>query len=105
HACGTPYVNLGVRTSMIGDPSGKSSERNLLDNDQIAANVAAIRAQLEHFVDFSEASNQAQMVNNIEWLGKYTLIDYLRDIGKYFSVPYMLAKDSVQQRLQAVMSF
>jgi tyrosyl-tRNA synthetase len=104
-AGGTPFVIVGGGTGMIGDPSGKSSERNLLDNDQIAANTAAIRAQLEHFVDFSDAPNQAQMVNNIEWLGKYTLIDYLRDIGKHFSIPYMLAKDSVQQRLQAGMSF
>jgi tyrosyl-tRNA synthetase len=104
-AGGTPFVIVGGGTGMIGDPSGKSSERNLLDNDQIAANTAAIRAQLERFVDFSDAPNQAQMVNNIEWLGKYTLIDYLRDIGKHFSIPYMLAKDSVQQRLQAGMSF
>src|SRR5690349_17980018 len=63
-AGGTPFVIVGGGTGMIGDPSGKSSERNLLDNDQIAANTAAIRAQLEHFVDFSDAPNQAQMVNN-----------------------------------------
>ncbi|MEA2677591.1 MAG: tyrosyl-tRNA synthetase [Chloroflexota bacterium] len=104
-AGGTPFVIVGGGTGMIGDPSGKSSERNLLDDAQIAANSAAIRAQLERFVDFSAGANQAQMVNNIEWLGKFTLIDYLRDIGKHFSVPYMLAKDSVQQRLQAGMSF
>ncbi|MDL2335233.1 MAG: tyrosine--tRNA ligase [Chloroflexota bacterium] len=104
-AGGTPFVIVGGGTGMIGDPSGKSSERNLLDDAQIAANSAAIRAQLEHFVDFRAGPNQAQMVNNIEWLGEYTLIDFLRDIGKHFSVPYMLAKDSVQQRLQAGMSF
>lgn len=104
-AGGTPFVIVGGGTGMIGDPSGKSSERNLLDDAQIAANSAAIRAQLERFVDFSAGPNQAQMVNNIEWLGKFTLIDFLRDIGKHFSVPYMLAKDSVQQRLQAGMSF
>ena len=104
-AGGTPFVIVGGGTGMIGDPSGKSSERNLLDDAQIAANSAAIHAQLERFVDFSPGPNQAQMVNNIEWLGKFTLIDFLRDIGKHFSVPYMLAKDSVQQRLQAGMSF
>ncbi|MEO8625857.1 MAG: tyrosine--tRNA ligase [Candidatus Limnocylindrales bacterium] len=104
-AGGTPFVIVGGGTGMIGDPSGKSSERNLLDDAQIEANSAAIRAQLEHFVDFSAGPNQAQMVNNIEWLGKFTLIEFLRDIGKHFSVPYMLAKDSVQQRLGAGMSF
>ncbi|MEO6349316.1 MAG: tyrosine--tRNA ligase [Candidatus Limnocylindrales bacterium] len=104
-AGGTPYVVIGGGTGMIGDPSGKSSERNLLDSEQIAANSAAIRSQLERFVDFSPGPNQAQMVNNLEWLEKFSIIDFLRDIGKHFSVPYMLAKDSVQQRLQGGMSF
>jgi tyrosyl-tRNA synthetase len=104
-AGGTPVVVVGGGTGMIGDPSGKSSERNLLDAEQIAANSAAIRSQLERFVDFSPGPNQAQMVNNIEWLEKFSIIDFLRDIGKYFSVPYMLAKESVQQRLSNGMSF
>ncbi len=104
-AGGTPFVIVGGGTGMIGDPSGKSSERNLLDDDQIKANAAAIRGQLERFVDFSAGSNQAQMVDNRDWLGRYGLIEFLRDIGKHFSVPYMLAKDSVQQRLAAGMSF
>ena len=102
---GTPVVVVGGGTGMIGDPSGKSSERNLLDEEQISLNSAAIRAQLERFVDFSPAPNQAQMVNNLEWLGRYSLLEFLRDIGKHFSVPYMLAKDSVQQRLAGGMSF
>jgi tyrosyl-tRNA synthetase len=102
---GTPFVVVGGGTGMIGDPSGKSSERNLLDEEQISVNSAAIRAQLERFVDFSPAPNQAQMVNNLEWLGRYTLLEFLRDIGKYFSVGYMLSKESVQQRLSAGMSF
>jgi tyrosyl-tRNA synthetase len=102
---GTPFVIVGGGTGMIGDPSGKSSERNLLDDEQIEANSAAIRAQLERFVDFSVAPNQAQMVDNREWLLRYGFIEYLRDIGKHFSVPYMLAKDSVQARLGAGMSF
>jgi len=104
-AGGTPFVIVGGGTGMIGDPSGKSSERNLLDDEQIRANAAAIRAQLERVMDFSAGSNQAQMVDNREWLGRYGLIEFLRDIGKHFSVPYMLAKDSVQQRLAAGMSF
>ena len=102
---GTPFVIVGGGTGMIGDPSGKSSERNMLDEAQIEANSTAIRAQLERFVDFAPASNQAQMVDNREWLLRYGLIEYLRDIGKHFSVPYMLAKDSVQARLTAGMSF
>jgi tyrosyl-tRNA synthetase len=104
-AGGTPFVVVGGGTGMIGDPSGKSSERNLLDAEQIAANSAAIRSQLERFVDFSPGRNQAQMVNNIEWLKRFSIIDFLRDIGKYFSVPYMLSKESVQQRLANGMSF
>jgi tyrosyl-tRNA synthetase len=102
---GAPIIVVGGGTGMIGDPSGKSSERNLLDDEQIRANSAAIRHQLERFVDFSPGPNQAQMVDNREWLAEWRLLDYLRDIGKHFSIPYMLAKDSVQQRLSAGMSF
>jgi tyrosyl-tRNA synthetase len=102
---GTPYVVIGGGTGMIGDPSGKASERQLLDDEQIRANSAALRSQLERFVDFSAGPNQAQMVDNRDWLGDWRLIDFLRDIGKHFTVPYMLGKDSVQQRLAAGMSF
>ena len=101
----TPFIVVGGGTGMIGDPSGKSSERNLLDDEQIRANSAAIQAQLERFVDFSPGPHQAQMVDNREWLADWRLLDFLRDIGKHFSIPYMLAKDSVQQRLGAGMSF
>jgi tyrosyl-tRNA synthetase len=104
-AGGTPFVIVGGGTGMIGDPSGKSSERQLLDDDAIRSNSAAIRSQLERFVDFSPGPNQAQMVDNREWLADWRLLDFLRDIGKHFSVPYMLAKDSVQARLSAGMSF
>lgn len=102
---GTPFIIVGGGTGMIGDPSGKSSERNLLTDEHIRANSAAIRAQLERFVDFSPGGNQAQMVDNREWLADWRLLDFLRDIGKHFSVPYMLAKDSVTARLGAGMSF
>jgi tyrosyl-tRNA synthetase len=90
---------------MIGDPSGRSSERNLLDVETLEFNVASIRAQLERFLDFSPGPVQAALVNNLDWLGRLSLIEYLRDVGKHFTVPYMLAKDSVQQRLERGLSF
>ena len=102
---GTPFVVVGGATGMIGDPSGKSSERNLLDDETIATNSAAIRGQLESFLDFTAGPAQAQMVNNLDWLGEYRLLDFLRDVGKHFSVPYMLAKESVKLRLDSGMSF
>jgi tyrosyl-tRNA synthetase len=102
---GKPIALVGGGTGMIGDPSGRSSERNLLDLETLAHNVAAIRGQLEHFLDFSPGPTQAEMANNLDWLGKLSLIDYLRDTGKHFTIPYMLAKDSVQQRLDRGLSF
>jgi len=104
-AGGRPVIVIGGGTGMIGDPSGKSSERKLLDAEAIAANSASLRRQLERFLDFSEGPTQPLMVNNLDWLGPMSVIDFLRDIGKYFTVPYMLAKDSVQARLGAGMSF
>jgi tyrosyl-tRNA synthetase len=104
-AGGRPVIVIGGATGMIGDPSGKSSERKLLDDATIAANAAAIRSQLEHFIDFSPGPTEPLMVDNREWLGRYTMLEFLREIGKHFSVPYMLAKDSVQARLSAGMSF
>ncbi|MFN8629025.1 MAG: tyrosine--tRNA ligase [Chloroflexota bacterium] len=102
---GKPVALVGGGTGMIGDPSGRSSERNLLDAPTLERNVAGIHAQLERFLDFSPGPAQAVMANNYAWLGKISLIDYLRDVGKYFTVPYMLAKDSVQQRLERGLSF
>ncbi|HEX5828351.1 MAG TPA: tyrosine--tRNA ligase, partial [Candidatus Limnocylindrales bacterium] len=102
---GKPIALVGGGTGMIGDPSGRSSERNLLDLPTLERNVAAIRAQLEHFLDFEPGPVQAEMANNLDWLGKLSLIDYLRDTGKHFTIPYMLAKDSVQQRLERGLSF
>jgi tyrosyl-tRNA synthetase len=104
-AGGRPVIVIGGATGMIGDPSGKSSERSLLDDDTIAANAVALRAQLEHFLDFSPGPTQPLMVNNRDWLGPMSVLDFLRDVGKHFTVPYMLAKDSVQARLAAGMSF
>jgi tyrosyl-tRNA synthetase len=90
---------------MIGDPSGRSAERNLLDRDTLEANAAGIRAQLERFIDFAPGSAGALMVNNLDWLGVVTMLDFLRDVGKHFTIPYMLGKDSVQGRLGAGLSF
>ena len=102
---GRPVAVMGGGTGMIGDPSGRSAERNLLDHATLAANLAAIRGQLERFLDFTPGSQGAVMVNNLDWLGEWSLIDFLRDVGKHFTIPYMLAKDSVQTRLERGLSF
>jgi len=101
---GAPVALVGGGTGMIGDPSGASAERNLLDADTLAFNVASIRVQLERFLDFS-GSTAAVMVNNLDWLGPIGLIEWLRDVGKHFTIPYMLAKDSVTTRLDRGLSF
>jgi tyrosyl-tRNA synthetase len=100
-----PVALVGGATGMVGDPSGRSSERVLLDRDVVDANAAAIRRQLERFLDFSPGPTQAEMANNLDWLGSVRLLDFLRDIGKHFTIPYMLAKDSVQLRLAGGLSF
>ena len=104
---GRPVALVGGGTGMIGDPSGRSTERNLLDRETLAANVAAIRSQLERFLDFSPSAGErgAVLVNNLDWLEPIRLIDWLRDVGKHFTVPYMLAKDSVQLRMDRGLSF
>ncbi len=104
---GRPVAVVGGGTGMIGDPSGRSSERNLLDRETLEANVVALRGQLERFLDFSpsNAAGGAVMVNNLDWLGGLGLIEFLRETGKHFTIPYMLAKDSVQVRLERGLSF
>src|SRR5437870_3357984 len=101
---GRPVALVGGGTGMIGDPSGSSAERNLLDRATLAVNVASIQRQLERFLDFS-GPTAATMVNNLDWLGGIGLIDWLRDVGKHFTIPYMLAKDSVTTRLDRGLSF
>jgi tyrosyl-tRNA synthetase len=101
---GAPVGLVGGGTGMIGDPSGKSAERNLLDEATLDVNRAAIRAQLERFLDFS-GSLAARVLDNREWLARYGLLEWLREIGKHFSVGYMLSKDSVQTRLAGGISF
>jgi tyrosyl-tRNA synthetase len=96
----TPIAVAGGGTGMIGDPSGKSAERNLLTRDQIEYNVECIKKQLAHLLDFEVKSNPARVVNNADWLEKLQMIDFLRDTGKHFTVNYMLAKDSVKNRIE-----
>ena len=101
---GTPIVLVGGGTGMVGDPSGKRSERPVLGVEEIDRNVAAIRAQLEKFVSF-EGKNAARVVNNADWLRPLGLMEFLRDCGKHFTVNYMLAKDSVKNRMETGISF
>lgn len=95
-----PIVVVGGATGMIGDPSGKSEERNLLSVEQLRANVDAIAPQLRRFLDFDTTTNPAVLVNNYDWMGKFGYLEFLRDIGKHFPVNVMLAKDSVRARLE-----
>jgi tyrosyl-tRNA synthetase len=104
-AGGQPVAVVGGATGLIGDPSGRSSERPLLDRPAVQANVHAIRDQLARFLDFGPGSTQALVVNNLDWLGEVRLLDFLRDIGKHFTIPYMLEKDSVQARMAKGLSF
>ena len=103
-AGGTPIVVVGGGTAMIGDPSGRSAERLLLSRPTVEENVVGIQGQLTRFLDF-DGPNGAEVVDNYEWLSSYSLLRFLRDIGKHLTVPYMLAKDSVQIRLEAGLSF
>ena len=97
-----PYALVGGATGMIGDPSGKSAERNLLDNKTLEQNCNGIEKQLSKFLDFdSKKPNGAVMVNNLDWMASFKLIDFARDIGKHLTVNYMMAKDSVKKRLGA----
>lgn len=95
-----PVLLVGGGTGMIGDPSGKSAERQLLDEETLRENVEGIRNQAMRFLDFESAQNGALVVNNGDWLGKLSLIEFLRDTGKHFSVNAMMAKDSVRSRLE-----
>ena len=95
-----PIALVGGATGMIGDPSGKSEERNLLSADALAANVAGVGAQLRRFLDFDAKENAARLVNNFDWMKGFSYLDFLRDVGKNFPVNVMLAKDSVKSRIE-----
>lgn len=101
-----PYALVGGATGLVGDPSGKSAERNLLDIEAVQHNCAGIRKQLERFLDFgSGAANSAVMVNNYDWFKDISFLDFIRDVGKHITVNYMIAKDSVQKRMETGISF
>ena len=99
--CGhKPYALVGGATGMIGDPSGKSDERNLLDEPTLRHNQEAVKKQLAHFLDFdANAENAAELVNNYDWMKDFTFLDFIRDVGKHITVNYMMAKDSVKNRI------
>ena len=97
----SPIALVGGGTGLIGDPSGKTVERTLLSTEDVAANVRCIRAQLEHFLDFNAPNNPARVVDNGEWLNSMSAMEFLRDVGRYFTVNYLLAKESVKRRLES----
>jgi tyrosyl-tRNA synthetase len=101
----TPVALVGGGTGMIGDPSGKTEERQLLSKEQIEYNLEGIRAQLSRFLDFEARTNKALLVNNADWLVPVSMVDFLRDVGKHFTVNYMLAKESVKRRYEEGISF
>lgn len=100
-----PIALIGGATGMVGDPSGKSAERNLLDEETLNKNVAGIKRELEKFLDFSNPETGAILVNNYDWMKGYSFLNFIRDVGKHLSVNYMMAKDSVKNRLENGMSF
>lgn len=96
-----PFALVGGATGMVGDPSGKSQERNLLSEDALAVNIKGIQSQLERFLDFDCGANSAEIVNNFDWFKNYNFLDFIRDAGKHITVNYMMAKDSVKKRLES----
>lgn len=100
-----PIALVGGATGMVGDPSGKSAERNLLDVETLNHNLACQKKQLEQFLDFEKGENSAEIVNNYDWFKNFNFLDFIRDVGKHISVNYMMAKDSVKNRLENGMSF
>ncbi|MDB5010943.1 MAG: tyrS [Mucilaginibacter sp.] len=94
-----PFALVGGATGMVGDPSGKSAERNLLSEDVLQHNLNGIKSQLEKFLDFNSGVNSAQMVNNYDWFKEFTFLNFIRDVGKHITVNYMMAKDSVKNRI------
>jgi tyrosyl-tRNA synthetase len=99
-----PFALVGGATGMVGDPSGKSAERNLLSEEVLRHNESCVKKQLEKFLDFT-GSNKAEMVNNYDWFKEFRFLDFIRDVGKHITVNYMMSKDSVQKRLESGLSF
>ena len=104
--CGhKPFALVGGATGMVGDPSGKSKERNLLDEKTLNHNLACVQIQLEQFLNFDCGANSAEVVNNYDWFKEFNFLEFIRDVGKHIPVNYMMAKDSVKSRLESGMSF
>ncbi|MGE0562041.1 MAG: tyrosine--tRNA ligase [Flavobacteriales bacterium] len=100
-----PYALVGGATGMVGDPSGKSAERNLLDDETLQLNIKGVQKQLEQFLDFNCGANSAEVVNNYDWFKNMSFLEFIRDVGKHITVNYMMAKDSVKSRMETGMSF
>ncbi len=100
-----PIALIGGATGMVGDPSGKSEERNLLDEEALNKNIEGIKKQLEKFLDFNAGPNGAELVNNYDWMKDFSFLTFIREVGKFLTVNYMMAKDSVKNRLESGMSF
>lgn len=104
--CGhKPFALVGGATGMVGDPSGKSAERNLLSEEVLQHNVTCVKNQLEKFLDFGAGASGAEMVNNYDWFKDFRFLDFIRDVGKHITINYMMAKDSVKNRLETGLSF
>lgn len=100
-----PIALVGGATGMVGDPSGKSAERNLLSEDTLRHNESRVKAQLQKFLDFGTGQSDAEMVNNYDWFKEFRFLDFIREVGKHITVNYMMAKDSVKSRLESGLSF
>ena len=100
-----PIALVGGATGMVGDPSGKSAERNLLDEEALNKNVLGVSNQLKKFLNFESGENQAILLNNYDWMKNFSFLDFIRDIGKHITVNYMMAKDSVKKRIETGISF
>lgn len=100
-----PIALVGGATGMVGDPSGKSDERNLLDEETLNKNVAGVQSVLNRFLDFNDSETGAKLVNNYDWMKNFSFIEFIRDVGKHLTINYMSAKDSVKKRIQTGISF
>ncbi len=100
-----PIALVGGATGMVGDPSGKSAERNLLDEESLNKNILGVSNQLRKFLDFDKGENKALLLNNYDWMKNFSFLDFIRDIGKHITVNYMMSKDSVKKRIETGISF
>ncbi|MFT4600800.1 MAG: tyrosyl-tRNA synthetase, partial [Arenicella sp.] len=100
-----PIALVGGATGMVGDPSGKSDERNLLDEETLNKNITGVQDVLSRFLDFNNSENGAILVNNYDWMKNFSFLEFIRDVGKHITINYMSAKDSVKKRIETGLSF